>query len=276
VTNSVEIPIKVVDLFPRLHKKLLTLLQSLTAEQWNAQVSPKWRVKDVAAHLLDGYLRRLSMGRDGYFGENFEGASYEELVGYLNGLNAAWVSAFRRVSPAALIELLKGSGTPLWRYFASLDPQGKSLFPVAWAGEEESENWFDLAREYTESWHHQQQIRDAVGQPGIMGREFYYPVLDTFMRAFPVAYKDVEAEPGTVITVTVKGRTGGDWNLVKDGSWELAPGSEGKVNAEIIIPSEIAWKLFTKGLKAEQMAEIKVKGNRSLAEPLSRVTAIMG
>lgn len=48
---------------------------------------------------------------------------------------------------------------------------------MSWAGEEQSANWFDTAREFTERWHHQQQIRLAVGQPGIMSREFYYPVL---------------------------------------------------------------------------------------------------
>ena len=60
------------------------------------------------------------------------------------------------------------------------------MFPVSWAGEEESANWFDTAREFTERWHHQQQIRLAVDKPGIMTREFYFPVLDCFMRGAAV------------------------------------------------------------------------------------------
>ena len=64
------------------------------------------------------------------------------------------------------------------------------MFPVSWAGEQESANWFDIAREFTERWHHQQQIRLAVEKPGIMTREFYYPVLDCFMRALPYSYRD--------------------------------------------------------------------------------------
>jgi hypothetical protein len=35
---------------------------------------------------------------------------------------------------------------------------------VAWAGEAESKNWFHVARDYSEKWHHQQQIREAVSQ----------------------------------------------------------------------------------------------------------------
>ena len=40
-------------------------------------------------------------------------------------------------------------------YHQALDPFGAAMFPVSWAGEEESTNWFDTAREFTERWHHQ-------------------------------------------------------------------------------------------------------------------------
>jgi len=36
---------------------------------------------------------------------------------------------------------------------------------VDWAEEMESKNWMAIAREYTEKWLHQQQIRDAIQQP---------------------------------------------------------------------------------------------------------------
>src|SRR6266513_5668 len=46
---------------------LLELLRSLTPEDWEKQtVSPKWKVKEVAAHLLDTPLRGVSIARDGY------------------------------------------------------------------------------------------------------------------------------------------------------------------------------------------------------------------
>jgi hypothetical protein len=37
---------------------------------------------------------------------------------------------------------------------------------VAWAGEAESTNLFDTAREYTERWHHDMQIRSPLGAQG--------------------------------------------------------------------------------------------------------------
>ena len=90
---------------------------------------------------------------------------------------------------------------------------------VSWAGESVSTNWFDVARELTERWHHQQQIRLALGEPAntaqnpsanaarslraIMTPELYHPVLDCFMRALPFHYRSMSAPPGTAITIHV-------------------------------------------------------------------------
>ena len=61
-------PVLAAHLLPKIESLLLDLLRSLSAEQWELQtLAPKWRVKDVAAHLLDTQLRKLSMVRDGYF-----------------------------------------------------------------------------------------------------------------------------------------------------------------------------------------------------------------
>jgi hypothetical protein len=50
---------------------------------------------------------------------------------------------------------------PLRTVNERLDPDAAGL-AAAWAGETDSRNWFDVAREYTEKWHHQQQLRDAT------------------------------------------------------------------------------------------------------------------
>ena len=91
-----ELQIETLPLFPLLDKKLIELLRSLTAEEWNAPTVAKlWTVKDVASHLLDGNLRALSTSRDGYFGEKAENIhSYQDLVDFLNQLtdrlNLSW------------------------------------------------------------------------------------------------------------------------------------------------------------------------------------------
>src|SRR6266403_1800719 len=93
----------------------------------------------------------------------------------------------------------------LAEYHRSRDPDASAPYGVSWAGEEKSSNWFDTAREFTERWHHQQQIRLAVNKPGIMTRELYYPVLDCFLRALPFTYGTVSAKPRTYVQINRPG-----------------------------------------------------------------------
>jgi len=153
---SVDAPILTAHLFPELSQRLIALLDSLDAADWERPVSPAWAVRDVAAHLLDGSLRRLSAQRDGHRDRaaGQDSAGYADLLGYLNRLNADWVQAAARLSPRVLTDLIRSNDQQLAALFAALDPQSDALWPVAWAGEEVSRNWFDVAREYTEKWHH--------------------------------------------------------------------------------------------------------------------------
>lgn len=55
-------PVFTAHLFHAIEGKLIELLQSLSDTEWELQtISPKSKVKDVAAHLLDTQLRKLSM-----------------------------------------------------------------------------------------------------------------------------------------------------------------------------------------------------------------------
>ena len=149
---------------------------------------------EAAAHLLHGNLRRLSFGRDGLTATPDAAiASYADLVGYLNRLNAEWTAAARRLSPRVLIELLDFTSGPVHAFFRSLDPDALALSSVAWAGEGASPNWFDIGREYTERWLHQQQIREAVGAAGLTARRWLHPTLDSFVRALPFKGLDPES-----------------------------------------------------------------------------------
>lgn len=58
-------PILIQMLLPELHNHLITLLRGLDEADWNRPtICTPWSVKDLAAHLLDGDGRRLSLQRD--------------------------------------------------------------------------------------------------------------------------------------------------------------------------------------------------------------------
>jgi uncharacterized protein (TIGR03083 family) len=272
-------PILCAHLLRRVDEKLIALLESLTAEEWELQtVAPLWRVRDVAAHLLDTPLRKLSLVRDGWSVDAPVIRSPQDLVTFINRLNHEGVAVYRRLSPPLLIDMMKIACEQSARFHESLDPFAPAAFAVSWAGEEKSLNWFDTARELTERWHHQQQIRLATNRPGIMTPDLYHPVLDCFMRALPHLYRNVEAPVGTALLVEVSGACGGAWRLTRTAAgWALSMGKTPEFASRVTIPQELAWRLFTKGIDPESaQAEITIEGSRELGEKVLRLVAIVG
>jgi uncharacterized protein (TIGR03083 family) len=276
--NRLVKPILTATLFPKLDDLLLELLRSLTPGEWEKQtVSPKWKVKDVVAHLLDTALRGVSIGRDGYLPEAPRINSSTELAAYINRLNQEGSSWYRRLSPAVLISLMQVAAKSIAEYHASRDPDALAPFGVSWAGEEKSANWFDTAREFTERWHHQQQIRLALDKPGIMTREFYHPVLHCFLRALPFTYGHVSAKPGTLVQINISGECGGSWYLYRDEqSWQLIEELRGEKVSETTIPQEIAWRIFTKGIDRESaLSQVKVTGDAKMGQHVLEMISIV-
>jgi uncharacterized protein (TIGR03083 family) len=272
-------PILVAPLFPALEELLIELLRSLAPDEWEAQtIVPGWKVKDVAAHLLDTQLRKLSMVRDSYSRETRSITSGSDLVALVNHLNAEGVAVYGRLSGGLLIALMELASRESAAYHLSLDPFSPAAFPVSWAGENQSLNWFDTAREFTERWHHQQQIRLAVNRPGILTPELYHPVLDCFMRALPHCYRNVPAPTGTLLQFDISGNCGGTWWLLSGQDvWTLQTHPIGDPVARTTIPQEIAWRLFTKGMnQASAEAQVTVDGDSKLGSQILQLRAIVG
>jgi len=272
-------PIFTAHLFLELEAKLLELLRSLGPEDWEKQtLAPKWKVKDVAAHLLDTQVRKLAAARHGYKPENSKKLSPAKLATLINSLNAEGVRQYSELHPDELISRMEAASRESAEYHQALDPFGTAMFPVSWAGEEQSTNWFDTAREFTERWHHQQQIRVAVNKPGIMTREFYFPVLDCFMRALPYAYRPVAAQPGSLARFNVSGECGGSWYLYGDGDkWILIASPAGEKISETTIPQEIAWRIFTKGIAPEEAkTQAHVTGDEAVGLHILKMISIVG
>lgn len=277
-------PILVTPLFREVSQHLIELLRTLNSEEWHRPtLSSKRKVKDIASHLLDGSLRRLSMQRDGYLPP--DGSSQpraeETLLDFLNRLNAEWEATTRRLSPQVLVGLIEWADHQLADLFESLDPFAPALFAVAWAGEEQSQNWMDVARDYTEKWHHTQQIFEATGRPStITNRHLFHPCLDIFMRALPFTFRGLEAPEGSIVSVKILGDAGGEWFVIRSGeSWKQITEPVGKPTARFSITQDSAWKLFTKRLnRAEafhRFPDIQIEGGIELGSHVIDVVSVM-
>jgi uncharacterized protein (TIGR03083 family) len=250
-------PILVADLFPEVLSALITLLRNLTPKDWTQPTAcVDWAVKDVALHLLAVDISNLSRKRDGHSLEPQKPIrNNQDLLTFINFLNESWMTAAQRISTPLLIDLLSYVGEQTNIFFASLDPF-EIGDPVSWAGPEPAPHWLDLAREYTERWHHQQHIRDAVGKPGLKERRFFAPILDAFVRALPFTFRDVAVSQETQVTLEIAGDSGGVWTIQKEGeSWSLYVGSVPTPAAKVSFDQEDAWRLFTKGLTPAQVRE---------------------
>lgn len=272
-------PILTVGLFPKLSEKLLSSLERLSPADWEKPTACQgWSVKDVVAHLLGGNIGRLSFGRDILPHPNTSPpTTFTELVNLIDQENAEWVKVARRISPNLLVEFLELTDWQVYQYFKTRPPDEPASISVAWAGDQESPNWFDIAREYTEKWLHQQHIREAVGESLLTARHWLFPVLDTFMRALPFTYRTMAMPDGTHIAFHIIGEAGGDWSLLRqNGVWVLFWGTASKAVASVWLEQDLAWRLFTKGVSPETAQQkVRIKGDKMLGSGILYMVSIM-
>jgi hypothetical protein len=235
-------------------------------------------VRDVAAHLLDIDLRKLAVYRDGHhLPQDAPIASSADLLAFITAINGSGVHFAQRLSTRLIADLLELTGAWVTAVVTALPPRGPAIFPVSWAGEDQSENWMDTGRDYTERWHHQMQIRDAVAAPLLLQPLWMGPLLDISVRAFPPAYAQVAAPPGTAVQFEVVGETHGTWTLVAgDDRWRIGPGAAVNPACAIRCSSDAAWRLLFNALPPEQLQQhVVVTGERALAAPLLRARSVI-
>ena len=272
-------PLDTVPLFRPLLAELLTLLRALSPADWERPtIAGRWRVRDVAAHLLDGDLRKIAVYRDEHFLPlDAPIKDDRDLSRLVNGLNASGVAFAARLSPRLLVDLLEITGGWVADVIEALDPQAPSIFAVSWAGEAASANWMDTGREYTERWHHQAQIRDAVGMPRLLDARWLDPLLDFSVRALPVAYAEQAAAEGTTVTLFVAGPTVSAWTVTRAGGrWTMMRGAPETPDASITAEPDVAWRLFYNALSPSAADEsLAMQGSRPLLEPMLRTRSVI-
>lgn len=274
--------IETLHLFPKLTEEFLKLLRELEADDWLKPSPINGRtVKDLVSHLIDGSLRNISLQRDNFM-DNSNAPnikSYDDLINYIQKLNKDWMIVSRRLSPEILIDLLEYSDKKFYDFIKTKKPNEKAVFSVDWAGETESENWFDIAREYTEKWHHQMQIRLALNKPILLSTEYSAPLYNTFMLALPHLYRDfIDYENGTKIKISLTGNLSKSWVIERQtDKWGFINSESDNIHTSVEIPDDIAWIIFTNTDrdKEKYKTKIKIKGDKSIGLKLLDFTTVM-
>jgi uncharacterized protein (TIGR03083 family) len=267
-------------LFRPVSGTLVTLLRGLPLDQWDCPtVAGTWVVRDLVAHLLDSTLRRLSFHRDRMAPPQPPStmASERDFVKFINDLNAQWVASAKRLSPRVLTDLYERASREAADWFESLPLEGPALFPVSWAGEQASAGWFDIGREFTELWHHQQQIRMAVGVEGLADPRYLGAVIDVAVRGLPHAFRDVPATPGQNVVIDIRGASGGRWTLSREEQcWTLWRSEPPSATARVRLSDETAWKLLFNALSQDDAeSAVDIEGQAELAGALLRARSVI-
>jgi uncharacterized protein (TIGR03083 family) len=258
----------------------VSLLRRLPADGWQRPtIAGSWVVRDILAHLVDLTFRRVSFHRDRMPPPppSRPIISERDLVDFINGLNRDFVNATRRFSPQVLTDLFEKASADLADFFERLPLEAPALFPVSWAGEQTSEGWFDVGREFTELWHHQAQIRLAVDAPALAAPRYLRATLEIALRGLPHAYRDVQAAAGTSIVVAIHGPAGGMWTLVREADrWAILSGCHPRPDAAVRISDQNAWRLLFNALpRSQAAAAAEIEGDPSLVQPMLSARSVI-
>lgn len=266
--------------FRPVSSELLALLRGLSADDWHRPtLAGTWTVRDIVAHLVDLSFRRVSFHRDRLAPPPppFPIQGQEDFVRFINGLNHEWVAATKRCSSKVLTELFELASSDLATFFEAQPLDAPGLFGVSWAGEQSSEGWFDTGREFTELWHHQMQIRLAVGAAPLADARYLRAVLDIAMRGLPYAYRGIDATEGDTVTIEASGSAGGTWTVKRDAQrWTLWEGTPDQASVRVRLSDDEAWRLLFNALPfAKASKSIQIEGRTDLAGPLLRARSVI-
>lgn len=262
--------------FRPMFDEFQVVLSGLPAGAWlRPTVAGHWRVRDVVAHMIDTGLRRVSFHRDQLAPPRPPADG--DFVGFITALNKQFVQVSAHYSVPVLCELFALMAREYSAFVEPLALDGPALFPVSWAGESESAAWFDIGRDFTEYWHHQMQVRDAVGGGHASDPRWLHAVLCIALRALPHGLRHIDKPTGTVIQLDIAGASGGRWALVRnETAWQLREGHVGAAAVTLrMTDGALGRALFNALPIGSALAASDIGGDITLAAAVLRTRAVV-
>ncbi len=269
-------PGNVVQLFALEHDRLITVLDTLSNDEWALPTPcPGWNVRDLVSHLVNDSLGILSRDRDGYDGTpGPETRDEGEFVRWLDQYMIEWVHATRGLSPRVLVDLLSWSAPLITAHFSRQLPTATAH--VEWAGEREVPVWLNQVREQSEFWIHRQQILESLGQSADLRSDVLAPVLSGLRWAYPYRLGTLTKPEGDCVVIAITGSVDVTWVLVSSGTdWNFRD-HPGRVIATLAVTTDDAWRLLTNNLSRDRLLDLRVSGDPEVVRILLATRAIIG
>lgn len=238
---QIGVPVDLRPVMAPQREQLLSFLRRLDSEDWLRPTACEgWRVADLVAHLVGDVAGRVSGLRDGR--DRTERLAGESLGQFVDRTNQQWVIACRRLSPELMLDMLEWLGPmadQLWWSRGMSEPS----IGVSWAGLDPAPVWMDAAREVTEYWVHERQLREAVGDEGA-GVPPVATILDVFSRGLPNTLARVD--PGGEVDCIRLDSAGCSWRFARrENDWWM---SEEQSPGEVIVTfdEDVLWRRWTR------------------------------
>lgn len=280
-TVPAEPAFDVAALLARERGALMATLHRLEPSDWDRRTPcPGWQVRDLVSHLWSTDLHVLARLRDGYDRSGAiagEPSDREAVTAAVDEHNRRWVEATRGLSPRVLVDRLQESGPQVTTVFRVGD-LGAPAERVAWVGTRPQPLWFCGARELTERFVHQQQLRAAVDHLPFDDEDVLAAVVDTFSHAFPAALAEVQAVPGTTVSVVVEDATlRRAWTFTRSpGGWVGSDGLSADAAAHLRTDPDAFWRLLSGNLsRTDQVHRVELAGTPTLFAALRDTRAVL-
>jgi uncharacterized protein (TIGR03083 family) len=258
---------EVIDAVRSQRARTIALLEDLSEDQWEVEVVPRWRVREVAAHLITTDEASLLLK---YAGLGFKRVPLSELEAW----NDRQVEREASKPIPALIHALDAWGRRLVRVFSVPPaPIMRATLPTPFG--KVSLAWLGMLRVYDE-WVHLEDTRRALSLPGDDSRDAVLPVAKELLAGIPIqTLPDVPAGASGLVSIGFSdvdlAPLGIDLGARRYGTALAKNGSRVVGDAPTLImiaAGRDAWR------EAETAGRIRIEGDRKPAEILLDVLKV--
>lgn len=240
-------PIETLPLFEDLNQELIYFLADLNPAEWQQQsLIEGLRVKDITSQLIYTSLRRISIQRDHFLGDEMKEGLSNALKAKDNLMaETIWGQALRQISPRLLVEMLKKYEQEVYELLSRLRLDELSEF--SHGDGNPLPNWLEISQIYAHKWLKQTLLRQATGRLLLMSERFLVPWYETVLLSLPEYLNKMAASyPDQTLDVDITGeirlrnrlqKFGPQWRFVESGSDAATTG--------IKIPASVGWLLFS-------------------------------